>query len=501
MLSTIRAYRLKKIDYAAFAAISVSIIIASLIQSPLFIEKLFHLIPGTLIVFLLLKFLLSTDLAEKNFDKIIFAIFWFCLFYYIIYIAFSNPFTKGNDVIGHMRYIEAFSKGYLQNPGESWQSYHPPLFHLLSSAFLSLGEMIGLKQPFDMVRYFSLISYMIFLFYSALLYNLILNKKIYEYIALLLLVVWPIGIIFSSKINNDILIYSTVIAGLYYLVNWYKNNNKKHLWYAVNIGLLSITAKTSGLIFCFALFVCVMLKLKNKEITIHSIFSVKKSMIIFTIIFAIIALSTNFGRTLHYTLSTGISKNYIAGNVTAKATSSLNPGYIVDDNLKYYTTIDLEKYFNEPFVMLFSEDHQEKNYFWNVFIKSSITGVGKFIYGDFLRVINSTYLLLLLYILLSYAAILINDKKFILKSYTPLFILPVLALSGMIYMRSINHLTGYPQSRFIHYFVPILIIFLLKAIDYHKKKDRMILYYFGMALTCLIGLMFFIFMVSQFRLD
>ena len=204
-----------------------------------------------LLLFGILAFLYKKKIIDSKQLKVYFVISLGFLIrcFYIIKVGYG----AGHDVsgtAGHEEYIRIIYETGKLPTTNTWQFYHPPLWHLICAGILKINDLfsIPLERGLEGLQYVSL-------FFSSLImiinYKIIDQIKIKENIKILMLiflVFYSHHIYLAGSINNDTLLLFFQYLILYYLLVWYeKDNFENTILLALATGLAVMT-KLNGAI-------------------------------------------------------------------------------------------------------------------------------------------------------------------------------------------------------------------------------------------------------------
>lgn len=180
---------------------------------------------------------------------------------------------------GHLSYIYYIFNNFKLPDSNEWQFSHPPLHHILSAVVVWLGNVFG----FTIERSFENIQ-LLTVFYSSV--SMLLGIKICNELGIkgkvlvlcsLILAFFPGMFILAGSINNDILMITLTLAGMLFLIKWYK---KPSVTFALFCGLfngLAMMTKVSAAMFAAAAALTVIIKffidknLKFNTVLLHAL--------------------------------------------------------------------------------------------------------------------------------------------------------------------------------------------------------------------------------------
>lgn len=211
-----------------------------------------------------LTYVLYTDIDTRQYD---------------VGFAYSN--TTGDypwsNWRGHMEYIYTiFSTGKLpviHDLANSYQYYHPPLWHIVAASWMKLNEMLGFEvlrnaQSIQFLTCFCSSSIMVIAY--RIMSELGIKDK-HAVWAMPLICFLPVFYIMGGCINNDMLMLLLSFISILYYVRWYRRSGWKDLIICgLTLGMAMMT-KTSAVILAIPyglFFIIRFIVNKNEKISI-----------------------------------------------------------------------------------------------------------------------------------------------------------------------------------------------------------------------------------------
>lgn len=163
-----------------------------------------------------------------------------CAWGIVLRIAYSlmTPYwSRGYDYLGHLDYIEYILRNYsLPSAASGWMYYQPPLYYAVAGAAARVAEATGSPAAVpDAAKFMALLCSMCFVLLWTNLSTIILPSRAAGRAAALLGVSWPGLVLFSSRVNNDVLLLPVVIGVISVFAVWLKHPTRRLL---VALGLL-----------------------------------------------------------------------------------------------------------------------------------------------------------------------------------------------------------------------------------------------------------------------
>lgn len=151
------------------------------------------------------------------------------------YMLYTPALVRGHDLgecslggSGHLAYILYLLQGELP-PNNSYQFYHPPLFHALSAVALAcyraLNGVTAPEQLVEAAKTASCGASILTLFYACKLCRQLRLSDEATLIAVSLAAFLPNHYLLAGRVNNDALAVLFMTAILYYTLRWYERQD------------------------------------------------------------------------------------------------------------------------------------------------------------------------------------------------------------------------------------------------------------------------------------
>lgn len=157
----------------------------------------------------------------------------------VLYILYTDLTERQHDIgnfaddDGHSTYII-----YLMNNKhlpdfdvrERWQFYHPPLFHTICAAWLSLLKLFfSLNEILGCVQIITLFCSSAIMIISYKIFKELKIKETGLIVSVALVCFAPIFIYFAGTVNNDIMSVMFMLFAILWAIRWYKNSSFKNI--------------------------------------------------------------------------------------------------------------------------------------------------------------------------------------------------------------------------------------------------------------------------------
>jgi hypothetical protein len=379
----------------------------------------------------------------------------------IIYFNHTDPFTRTDDIYGHLDYIW-FITDKMSFPAisELEQSYHPPVYYFISAVFRKILLIISFTDDIinRVLQFLSLCFHMGFLIAGTLIIKRYISNKLIFFLCIFIFYFWPTSILNSVKIGNDNLLYCFYGFSFLFLCKWYDEEDPVHISLFTLFALLCIFTKVNGIVIlgCFGILVIIKFfqtKSKRKYVSKVLPFIVLLSLGVVGL-FAFPIIDSLNG----YEVVTFANRIYSMG---------WGPTLGVEAN--NYLYFDLRDFMNIPFTDMFA-DEGGRQYFWNYLLKTSLFGAFS-AKNAFLRncaIIMSFFLLFIVFIMiLGFITLKRDDARKRLPIILNLFLL---LLSSAIF-RLLSPMACSNDFRYIFHGIITFPVFLGSALSFlHEKR-------------------------------
>lgn len=281
---------------------------------------------------------------------------------------FATPYhIRANDVDGHIEYAHfILDHGTLPGMRDTWESFQPPLYYLVSAGMMATGRQFysfGFRDVSMMQAMSPILSILGFLLCIGMIRRCIDSKKYsYEFgVAVLILSVLPGAIYNAGRVNNDVFVQFFIILGLYYLVRSFdRGADRFRFWMYAEIALiLGIASKTNALIFAPVLILATPFVFMTK--------GWKKWLL--TLVVILVTTATYLGI---YSLRDPDKDNISPTNIVTNSTS-LHSALVIPNSRAMFMTFSPVQVFSHPFNDAWGEEGR-RSYFLEYLFKSAFFG-------------------------------------------------------------------------------------------------------------------------------
>ncbi len=167
----------------------------------------------------------------------------------------GTAFDERNyDAPAHLQYIHRLVELHqLPMAKDCSICHHPPLYHLLAAGVMVAAYRSAVVSAPFALQVMSLGLFYVFVAFGVLTVQALMSDTRVQPWAAAFLVFWPVSVINSVRLNNDLLLFALVSAGMYYLVRWRRDRARRHLIVACALAVGATFTKLNGLILAGAL--------------------------------------------------------------------------------------------------------------------------------------------------------------------------------------------------------------------------------------------------------
>lgn len=274
---------------------------------------------------------------------------------------------RAMDMPGHLIYITDIAR-YMSwpNPYKGWSFYHPPLYYTIEAIILRYANWLGSFDAMTLMQTFSLSCFMLFIVFSALSLHRFIRNRVAYCVALVLLIFYPSGILFSSHIDSHLLYYACYAACLYFMLRWLDSNQHRHLALALVFLGMGIATRSNALILLPLVGMAFLYNIGRGKVSKEVL---RSYTIYIALLIVCVGFAMNFGRIIYYHIIETRHEPLLVGNIFR-----LSRGLLLNnDSLFTILMPNIPKYLSHPFWSVWS-DAEGRQHFWNSMLKSSLTG-------------------------------------------------------------------------------------------------------------------------------
>ena len=287
------------------------------------------------------------------------------MFFYWWWLVHSDFRFCTADLDGHLAYMDYIAKHFsLPLPHTGWEFYHPPLYYIITGFIEIISQ--ALHWPFmEMLRLFSLMCFLAFLFYAHLTLTLTHLPRYLYRLCLLLMVLWPSGVVIATRINSDLLVYPFCMASFYHLLYWHQSASIRELKRSLIHLALAIATRSNAIVVVATIILTIGYNLFIRR---RSFGSVWNRQLASSLILVLLALGVNSGRNVYERVAYNINEPLMIGNAHIVVNARQ---LVVPNAAENLFTFDFTHYVTPPFTTIFNDGGGRQN-FWTAFFKSML---------------------------------------------------------------------------------------------------------------------------------
>lgn len=314
---------------------------------------------GSVVLLVIASFFLwGSDVHRRT----LLSIFWAGAMLRLAYVIRSPFGVRSYDFDGHVDYLMYVLNNFsVPHAQAGWQYYQPPLYYFFNAPFLWPLKFFGASED-SLVRVGQLVS--LGMSWAALglavwIGTLLFRQKaqrVYQYLFVALVAVFP-GIVFmSSRISNDALIVPLSFGFLAFLLRWWKTGGTWDASFAALLLALGMLTKSNFLAFLPVFALVVLLR--------HGT-PFKRKAVLGGVCALILVLVTGW----YFILRVGMERErHVVGNIGSNA-----PGLRVEIKPENFFVFRPHQVLMVPYAHAWS-DHAGRNRFWEHLFKTAHTG-------------------------------------------------------------------------------------------------------------------------------
>ncbi len=162
---------------------------------------------------------------------------------------------RNPDAGSHLAYVRFLAeKQALPGPGDCSVCHHPPLYYA-AAALVSLAFGSGRA-----LQLLSLVALGGFGLLAARCFARLFARPAQQALATALVVLWPLGVIASARVNNDVAFYLVAAACFYFLLRWWQTPETRWLGLAAGAAALGLFVKANALVLVLLVLAVVLLR-------------------------------------------------------------------------------------------------------------------------------------------------------------------------------------------------------------------------------------------------
>lgn len=325
------------------------------------------------------------------------------------YIHVSSNIVYTNDWDDHLLRVRWTQFNWSRPYGIPWnhEHHHPPLYYYAAGLAYRFSMWSMFIPVLTAVRMVSWLSYLAFNSFNLLTLRRAGFSPATYRICAALLILWPLGVPMSGKINNEPIFYAFYAAAFYYGICWYQDNKPRQLMLAVILAAVALTARSTSITLFTVLFFYVMIAWDRGYVKLTSFFRWRWVLIGLFVVFAFL---TNIGDIIQDRFSMWRVHEHW--------------GYERGDDypLHHFLKFEPSYYFKIPF-----NNWSGRQSVWEFLLKTSLYGENGWQHWQMARALNVLVLAIVLYAFLPFLFVRRREWRG-LRPYALGLIIPIIYL-------------------------------------------------------------------------
>jgi hypothetical protein len=378
------------------------------------------------------------------------------------YFCVTGPFARSYDVEGHLDHIDYVAR-HLSIPAakEGWECYHPPVYYFIGGILKRILQTFGINNGERWLQLLSLVIFNGFLLLSIVSFRDTFRDTKSQIISTCFLLFWPTTPIHAVRIGNDVGFYFFHAAAIFCLLHYKSAEKSRPLYWAAGLACLAVMTKANGFVTMAIVYTRAALSVFTHNWRSRTALKT----------FATANLILGLGAVLFGLVT------WLKGGAVSNA-GGLPSSLLVGKGLRNFCWLDLQAYFRSPFLDPM-DDATGRQYFWNYFLKSSVTG--EWPYPNPITNFLVPILEGLLFLVLAYCLIGFFVTCFVRE--LNVWLLNALFLLGAIIVY--RWLEPYSCSGDFRYVFPLIgsgAVFYANAIEFFLSRNQRLFAWFGWSL-------------------
>ena len=287
---------------------------------------------------------------------------------YLGYLGYTVYTERNYDGGAQLEYIEFIVKNHkLPKADTCFVCHHPPLYYVLGAAAYAMFARLKIIPPTDGLQLYSLVVFLGFVVYAAMLARELGRDRREVQLVAALTVFWPYSVHNCSRVHNDTLVSTLLLASLYYTVRFSRHSKARDLYLAGFVGALAILTKTSAIVIAALL---ALLLAKRLFFAPNKLKTLGRGVAVGAMLLA--ALLLNASRK-EKPIEREIAPRGALCEKLLGSACHIGEHQFVGNKPKNYLWFDLTSFVTEPYFIA-ERDGAGRQYFWNDLLKSSLYG-------------------------------------------------------------------------------------------------------------------------------
>jgi len=281
---------------------------------------------------------------------------------YALYFSYTTYGKRNFDGQAQLDYLLYFAKNLSIPPDEHcFICHHPPLYYAIAAGVHRFCKWSEVTNPDRAVQLISMVYSFALTIFSLQLMRRFTRKTWVITLLAALLMFWPYSILNSVRMHNDILLNTTCVGSLYYIVVWQQEGRLRSLILACVFAALAVLTKSSGYVMVGTILVITCYKLLLGRERLRFLIRTVPVLVVLMVTLSSHTLTRGEKPEVKMTLVQRLLGT--ANEIGARA--------FVGNEPFNYLYFDVRNFLEEPYILA-RRDGTGRQYFWNHLLKSSL---------------------------------------------------------------------------------------------------------------------------------
>jgi 4-amino-4-deoxy-L-arabinose transferase-like glycosyltransferase len=306
--------------------------------------------------------LLVLSLRRLRFDAGTIAIVASGFFLYLTYLGYTEFGERNYDGGAQLDYIKYIvEKRAIPPAAHCFICHHPPAYYALSAGVFAFFQVTRLANPILGVQLFSLLSFVVFVVFGALVVRRLAPGPRAARLATALIVFWPYSFQMSVRVHNDTLACTWMVAALYFVLRWHQENRARDLYLAAVLAALAVLTKSSSYVIVAVLLGLLLLRLVRRGDRLRTAF---RALAVLAVVAAAGSFNT-FARVKGPATAGGLCHRVLG------SACDIRPAEFAENRPYNYLYFDPKSFLREPYLVV-ERKETGTQLFWNDLVKTSL---------------------------------------------------------------------------------------------------------------------------------
>jgi hypothetical protein len=287
---------------------------------------------------------------------------------YLGYLGYTVYTERNYDGGSQLEYIEFIVKNHkLPKADTCFVCHHPPLYYVLGAGAYAMFARLKIIPPTDGLQLYSLAVFLGFVVFAVMLSRELARDRREVQLVAAFTMFWPYSVHNCTRVHNDTLVSTLLVAALYFTVRWARHDRPRDLYLAGFVGALGILTKSSAIVSGALLALLLgkrVLSAPNKVRTV-----LRGALVGGMLVAALLLNASRKEKPIEREIA---PRGALCEKLLGSA-CHIGEHQFVGNKLKNYVWFDLKSFVTEPYFIA-ERDFAGRQWFWNDLLKSSLFG-------------------------------------------------------------------------------------------------------------------------------